>query len=69
MNSYVLLSMLKKCSINYKLLFQKEQESYKTSQEIEEKLISTAFYKLVSCLTIICAQLQLELVYGEVCTP
>lgn len=30
------------------ILFQREQENYKALQENEEKLISTAFYKLVS---------------------
>jgi len=49
------------------LLFQKEQENYKTSLEIEEKLISTAFYKLVSSVIIICAELQL--VQWGICTP
>lgn len=34
--------------INFVLLFKREQENYKTLQENEEKLISTAFYKLVS---------------------
>lgn len=35
---------------HFVLIFQKEQENDKASQEIEEKLISTAFYKLVSCI-------------------